>query len=170
MFDKYYMFNEEIDLKLKELGFVLNQGDCSLQYENICKEDSLVVRYIITENTVSAQRLLLTSGVSSNHYCNKLENKTFEEITNKLEKCLSDLRQRYSLKGDIEESDEILNELKSSGTEIYRIDVNDSTFNGLCKRSNKQEDNREFGFTKVFTGIPIYSNNELKDNECRIYY
>lgn len=170
MFDKYYMFNEEIDPKLKELGFVLNQGDHSLQYENICKEDSLVARYIITENTVSVQRLLLSSGVSSNHYCNKLENKSFEEIINKLENCLSDLRHRFSIKGKIEESDEILNELKFGGTEIYRMEMNTSTFNRLSNCLNEQKDSREFGFMKVFTGIPIYSNNELKDNECRFYY
>lgn len=170
MFNKYYMFNEEIDTKLKELGFVLKGSSYGLQYENICKEESLVVRYEINKDKVSAQRLLLTSGVSSNNYCNRLEYETFEEIINKLEKCLSDLRHRYSLKGDIEESDEILNELKSGGTEIYRMDVNDSTFNRLCKRENKQEDNREFGFTKVFTGTPVYLNNELKDDECRIYY
>lgn len=170
MFDKYYMFNKEIDTKLMKLGFKLTQDRYKLKYENICKEGSLVIKYQIYKNVVLAQRIFIDNGTSSNNYCNRLENETFEEIIYELERCLNNIRERYSLEGNIKESDAISHNLKYGGAEMYRIEVNDSTFNRLCKQEDKQEDNKEFGFTKVFTGTPVYLNGELKDDECRIYY
>lgn len=170
MFDKYYMFSEEIDTKLMELGFKLTQDRYKLKYENICKEGSLVIKYQIYKNVVLAQRIFIDNGTSSNNYYNRLENETFEEIIYELEKCLNHIRERYSLEGNIKEIDAISHNLKYGGAEIYRIEVNYSAFNRLCKRENKQEDNREFGFTKFFTRTPVYLNGELKDYECRIYY
>lgn len=174
MFNKYYMFSEEIDTKLMELGFKLTRDGYKLKYENICQEGSLLIKYEIHKDSVSAQRIFIDNGTSSNNYCTIFENETFEEIICKLEKCLHDLRERYSFKVSVKESDYVLNHSKSYGNEMYRMEVNDSTFNRLCKRDNKQEDkqedNRKFGFTKVFTGTPVYLNGELKDDECRIYY
>jgi len=77
MFNKYSMFNDEVDSKLKELGFVLKQDSHDLKYENICQVGSLVIKYEIYEDRVSAQRLLLSRGIESMRYYNRLEDIKF---------------------------------------------------------------------------------------------
>ena len=92
MFNKYYMFSEEIDAKLKDQGFTLNQSFTTLSYENICQEGNSIVKYEINRNIVSAQELL--EGICTRRYIAYLEDLTFEEIISKLECCLNDLKNR----------------------------------------------------------------------------
>ena len=92
MFNKYYMFSEEIDTKLKDLGFTLSQSFTTLSYENICQEGNSIVKYEINRNMVSAQELL--EEACTRRYAAYLEDLTFEEIISKLERCLNDLKNR----------------------------------------------------------------------------
>jgi len=48
--------------------------------------------------------------------------------------------------------------------------MNNLTLNKMENHLSEPKDKKEFGFTKVFTGTPVYANDELEDNECKIYY
>lgn len=97
MFNKYYMFNEDIDLKLKELGFEFDIND--LCYKLLCECDldsTKAMELNIFNDLVSAQRIS-SSVLGTSRYVKYLsENPTIDEIKNKLEKSMNDMIKNFN--------------------------------------------------------------------------
>lgn len=93
MFNNYYIFNKEIDDKLKELGFELDKN--TLTYKKICYDLDMIVSYEVTDDMVLARRLNYPSGCKSMAYITKITDKTFVSIIDALKSSLKDLHESY---------------------------------------------------------------------------
>ena len=78
MFNDYYIFNKEIEDKLKELGFELDKN--TLTYRKICYDRGMIVDYEVTDDVVLAKRLNYPKGCQSMAYITKITDKTFDSI------------------------------------------------------------------------------------------
>lgn len=89
MFNKYYIFNEDIDNKLKELGFKLNND--TLTYEMVCYDCNRIITYMVNDKSVLAYRMYPT-GVRSRIFKTDIcRSYNFEEIKSSLEYILEQL-------------------------------------------------------------------------------
>lgn len=78
MFNKYYIFNEDTDNKLKELGFELNKD--TLTYEMVCYDCNRIIKYTVNDKSVGVQRIYPT-GIRSKIFKTDIYNfYNFEEI------------------------------------------------------------------------------------------
>lgn len=116
MFNNYYIFNKEIDDKLKELGFELDKN--TLTYKKICYDLDMIVSYEVTNDMVLARRLNYPLGCNSIAYMTKITDKTFDSIIDALKLSLKDLDESYGFV--IKYSDAIPRKHK---TEIRRLET-----------------------------------------------
>ena len=78
MFNKYYIFNEDTDNKLKELGFELNKD--TLTYEMVCYDCNRIIKYTVNDKSAGVQRIYPT-GIHSKIFKTDIYNfYNFEEI------------------------------------------------------------------------------------------
>lgn len=78
MFNKYYIFNEDTDNKLKELGFELNKD--TLTYEMVCYDCNRIIKYTVNDKSAGVQRIYPT-GIRSKIFKTDIYNfYNFEEI------------------------------------------------------------------------------------------
>ena len=78
MFNKYYIFNEDVDNKLKELGFELNKD--TLTYEMVCYDCNRIIKYTVNDKSAGVQRIYPT-GIRSKIFKTDIYNfYNFEEI------------------------------------------------------------------------------------------
>jgi hypothetical protein len=89
MFNKYYIFNEDTDNKLKELGFELNKD--TLTYEMVCYDCNRIIAYTVNDKSAGVQRIYPT-GVHSKIFKTDIYRfYNFEEIKSSLKYMLEQL-------------------------------------------------------------------------------
>lgn len=90
MFNKYYIFNEDVDNKLKELGFELNKD--TLTYEMVCYDCDRIIIYTVNNKSAGVQRIYPT-GVRSKIFKTDTHHRfyNFEEIKSSLKYMLEQL-------------------------------------------------------------------------------
>lgn len=90
MFNKYYIFNEDVDNKLKELGFELNKD--TLTYEMVCCDCDRIIVYTVNNKSAGVQRIYPT-GVRSKIFKKDIHHRfyNFEEIKSSLKYMLEQL-------------------------------------------------------------------------------
>lgn len=90
MFNKYYIFNEDVDNKLKELGFELNKD--TLTYEMVCYDCDRIIIYTVNNKSAGVQRIYPT-GVRSKIFKTDIHHRfyNFEEIKSSLKYMLEQL-------------------------------------------------------------------------------
>lgn len=165
MFNKFYLFSEKVDNGLKELGFRFSG---MLLYENICQEDSLIVKYEVAKDKVAARRVL--EGMNSHRIIRELEKGTFDEIILKLEECLNELKEKHSRIIDINDIIEF-SKIEDYFKKPYCIYVNSDELNSFKEFNVKSLlDKENFGYVKTFDAIPVYKDDSLRSGTCKIFY
>lgn len=100
MFNKYYMFNKELDSQLKELGFEFDINN--LCYKSLCEYDlrfTKAIEFNICDDLVSAQRVPSIGSINTHRYVKRLSiNPTIDEIKVKLEKLVNDITEDLNCK------------------------------------------------------------------------
>lgn len=89
MFNKYYIFNEDTDNKLKELGFELNKD--TLTYEMVCYDCNRIIKYTVNDKSAGVQRIYPTGIRSKIFKTDICRSYNFEEIKSSLEYILEQL-------------------------------------------------------------------------------
>lgn len=153
MFNEYYIFDEIIDEKLKRLGFVKSPN--KLIYTMLCQDRGLNVKYTVSHNQVKASKVIFDYDClihEGQTFTEDIEEKTFTNIIEKLEKVLNKIDDYYSM---IVESEYF--ERSCSDKDTRRIEMNFYTSEKLDIKGRK-----------IDTDIRL--NPRVANNRIKVYF